>query len=93
MLRDRPEGQRGKEGKAADDADNADEKHDEKAAVGRQWPGSCAYRLTPTYQHKIGFTRSIFLCRGQQRYARSAFWLGRGEHDANAFLFGTGILF
>jgi hypothetical protein len=21
--------------------------------------------LTPTYQHKIGFTRSIFLCRGQ----------------------------
>ena len=23
--------------------------------------------LTPTYQHKIGFTRSIFLCRGQQR--------------------------
>jgi len=49
--------------------------------------------LTPTYQHKIGFTRSIFLCRGQQRYARSAFRLGRGEHDANPFLFGTGILF
>ena len=49
--------------------------------------------LTPTYQHKIDFTRSIFLCRGQQRYARSAFRLGRGEQDANAFLFGTGILF
>jgi len=23
--------------------------------------------LAPTYQHKIGFTRSIFLCLGQQR--------------------------
>lgn len=49
--------------------------------------------LTPTHQHKIDFTRSIFLCQGQQRYARSAFRLGRGEQDANPFRFGTGILF
>jgi len=49
--------------------------------------------LTPAYQYKIGFTRSIFLCRGQQRYARSVIRLGRGEHDTSPFLSGTGILF